>query len=324
MVGCGKKTDTYAPRGLDELSGHTVCCIEGSIQQEYVTKHLQGRGINLITYPSGTDCLLALKNGKADVFFAGSLFTYNEGFKRQNMKVSAWLKDIQCPVALGIRKDDSRLLDDFNAFEDSLYKAGVIDDIRARWLNPDNTDFHNSVRIPPTSGKVSGIPENKVLRVGIAGVAPPMEVLIDNKWTGGEIELLQRYAIARGLQLQIDVYAFNNLISALESGKVDIIAAMLADNAERRKKISFANSHIAGMAVLIVPNAGQTFPQTYDDLEGIKESIRHSLIVENRWKLLVEGLWITIFISVLSLILGSILGGGLCWMTMNRRPSSGS
>ena len=52
--------------------------------------------------------------------------------------------------------------------------------------------------------------------------------------------------------------------------------------------------------------------------DGIKDSFRKNLIDEDRWRFIVDGLWETIIISVLSLLLGTLLAAVICWMRMNR------
>lgn len=44
-----------------------------------------------------------------------------------------------------------------------------------------------------------------------------------------------------------------------------------------------------------------------------------TLIVDNRWMLIVKGLWATVIITLLSLALGTLFGGGIYVMTLSRR-----
>lgn len=312
---CTEEKATYRPKTLKDFEGHTICVLEGSMQQDYVMSHMNDDKTKFITFASSTDCMVATNQGKADAFFGASLYAYNEAFHRQHLMISAEVDDIDAPVAFGFKKGNDELTDDYNAFQDSLENAGELIKMVERWFNPENTDFHNCVTITPTDGKASQ--SKNILRVGIAGVKPPAEVMIDNKWTGFEIEMLQRYAASRGLNLNIESYDFGNLIPALQTGKIDIASATMAINEERKAKINFANAYTHLKTALIIPDPEYAASETLWD--QLKESVHHSLIVENRWKLLVDGFWVTLLIAVCSLILGSLLGGGICWMTMNRR-----
>lgn len=52
--------------------------------------------------------------------------------------------------------------------------------------------------------------------------------------------------------------------------------------------------------------------------EDVKNSFIQNLLVENRWEMVLEGLAVTVVISIFSLILGTILGFGICYLSMSK------
>ena len=50
------------------------------------------------------------------------------------------------------------------------------------------------------------------------------------------------------------------------------------------------------------------------------ESFYNNLIAEDRYRMILDGLQVTLVITVCAVILGTILGGLVCWMRMSRRP----
>lgn len=54
-------------------------------------------------------------------------------------------------------------------------------------------------------------------------------------------------------------------------------------------------------------------------LNGISKSFYNNFIVEDRYMHIVDGLKTTLIITVFAVLLGTLLGGGICWMRMNRR-----
>ncbi len=52
---------------------------------------------------------------------------------------------------------------------------------------------------------------------------------------------------------------------------------------------------------------------------SIADSFNNNLIVENRYQMILNGLQLTMLITFFSTILGTILGGLVCWMRMSRR-----
>lgn len=317
LTGCRDEKKEYNPQSLDDLKGHTICVLEGSMQQDYALKHLRDTSMHFISLGSTTDCMVAVNQGKADGFFASELHAYTDGFKRNHMRLACSVNEIAPPISMCVRKGNDALREDYNAFQDSLERCGELERSVKRWFNPNITDYHNILVIAPTDGKAGS--EERVLRVGTSSVSPPCEVMIDNKWSGLEIELLQRYAASRGMGISIDTYEFASLIPALKAGKIDVAANMIAVTEEREKKIDFTHAYTHGVAAILTADPSYKEEKTLG--ESLKESIYYSLLYENRWKMLVDGLWITLIVSVTSLMLGLVLGGGICWMTMNRRKA---
>lgn len=314
LWGCAEERKTFIPQSFADLDGHTVCVLEGSMQQDYALKHLNDGKIHFTSFGSSTDCMVVTEQGKADAFFGSVLNAYNDAFRRHHLKIACDIDEMTAAIAMSVKKNNDVLAKDYNAFQDSLEALGELQRITDRWFNPDNTDFHNCIVIPPTNGKPDK--DARVLKVGISGAAPPCEVMIDNLWTGCEIELLQRYAASRGMQLSIETYEFSNLIPALQTGKIDVAASIMAVTEERKAKIDFLNIYTYSKAALIIPDYNYVSDKT--TWQQLKESTYYSLIHENRWKLLIDGFGVTILISVSSLILGLLLGGIICWMMMNR------
>ncbi len=53
---------------------------------------------------------------------------------------------------------------------------------------------------------------------------------------------------------------------------------------------------------------------------SVSDSFYNNLIVEDRYRMILDGLQVTLLITFCAAILGTLLGGLVCWMRMNRRP----
>ena len=49
------------------------------------------------------------------------------------------------------------------------------------------------------------------------------------------------------------------------------------------------------------------------------DSFYNNLIVEDRYRMILDGLQVTLLITVCAAVLGTLLGGLVCWMRMSRR-----
>ena len=52
---------------------------------------------------------------------------------------------------------------------------------------------------------------------------------------------------------------------------------------------------------------------------NMAESFSNNLIVEDRYRMILDGLQVTLLITLCAAVLGTILGGLVCWMRMSRR-----
>ena len=313
VLACTGGEEFFQPQSFDELPGHTMALMEGSAQADFAERHFRDRGVNLVYYPGFTDGMIAVRQGRADVLFANLLMTFNDAFKEQHLKICKEVDELVAETGYGIRKGNDGLKNELDSFLDSLITAGALKEKEDRWLSDPDADPHKFLRIDPAPANPTE--EGRLLRVGVSGSQPPATMLIDNKWTGYEIEILQEFAATRGYQLQIQVYDFHNLIPALSSGIIDIIASTLIINEERKQKIDFS---------IVTFRLKTAFISKDPDYTGnagiwpsIKKSAYASLIKDSRWKLILDGLLLTIIITLCSLVFGAILGGVVCNFRMS-------
>ena len=56
-----------------------------------------------------------------------------------------------------------------------------------------------------------------------------------------------------------------------------------------------------------------------DMFSNVAESFSNNLVVEDRYRMILDGLQVTLLITLFAAVLGTILGGLVCWMRMSRR-----
>jgi len=112
---------------------------------------------------------------------------------------------------------------------------------------------------------------------------------------------------------------FTALIPSLESGRIDIIVDMMAATDERREAIDFSDPYyISGHNFLLL---SADVPQTTESFwESLKTAFERNLIQEDRWKMVVEGLQVSLTITVFAFALATTLGFGVCGLRMSKNP----
>ena len=84
--------------------------------------------------------------------------------------------------------------------------------------------------------------ENKII-VGTSADYPPFEYVENGKIVGFDIELITPLLEKLGYTVEVQDIGFDSLVTSLESGKIDVIAAAMTITPEREAKIDFTDSY---------------------------------------------------------------------------------
>lgn len=282
----------------DDLSGCTVAVVTGAIfdglllETDGVPKDL-----HFIYTQSDSDSALAVMNGKADVMVADKPIavllcnTYPE--------LAIYEKPI-APDNYGfLLQKNSPLTDSVNKILVRLKQDGTADAILKKWLAPENDD--QVIPEPDWPGS------NGTLCVGLGTSNMPMTYMRNGKPAGYETELL--YNIARDLDMQVKVESasFESVLAGVASGKYDIGAACLSITEQRKEVADMTEPHYEGAAVFIYKGGSSSAADT-GFLSGLISSLRRTFLEENRWQLFLSGILTTLWITIASIVLGTLLG----------------
>ncbi len=261
---------------------------------------------------SATDGLLAVTSGKVDAY-AMNLTAYESSVESQRSDVTLHPDGVVGTggdVAVGISPvtELSNAAELINGFIAEIKADGTLDDMNRRW---ETEHDYTMPEIP--------VPENPdfTIRVGTTGAAEPYSFYQDNELVGFDLELMYRFALWCNAELIIDVYDWYGIMPACTSGKVDYIMSNLFATEERREAMDFSDPYKTVRTVMVVANAEAPAEEGF--LDGIRSSFEKTFIRENRWQMILSGLLVTLEISLLSGILGTALGFGLCLLLRSRR-----
>ena len=163
-------------------------------------------------------------------------------------------------VAFGISKEPriKDLKQQLNDFISELEKSGDLQKIEAKW----------------TKGKDEQMPElickdnpSLVLKVGTIGKLPPASYIKNNRLCGNDIELIIRFANKIGADIEFELLDFSSLISAVQTGTIDVIASNLNITEERKKIIDFSKPYYyEEMGILVKDTKARMRVTSIDDL----------------------------------------------------------
>jgi polar amino acid transport system substrate-binding protein len=197
----------------------------------------------------------------------------------------------------------------------ALKADGTYQEMLQRWMERKETTLPE---IPVSE-------EATPLVLGTTDVGLPFAAVVDNRMVGLDIELAQRFAASQGRRLEISSMDFASMIAAVAAGKVDMISSSIYVTEERKKQILFGDPYFEMgtqfFATRTALGEAGTAPATTDEGTLIARTIagfRNNILLENRYLLIWDGLKTTVVISIFSTLMGTVLGGLVCFMRMSR------
>lgn len=231
---------------LDDLKEISIGAMTGSTGEHLsLTRFTQA---TTKSFDDIMDGIAALKSGQIDAVITAYPTALNV------VKHNPDLTMIEEPVdfentCIAVRKDEQELLNQINQVISELQNDGTLADMKKRWLKKDLSPYEVPDIKLPESGKV--------LKVGTSATREPFCFVNEKQEiTGHDGELSKRIAQKLNRQIQFFDMKFSALISALQSGKIDIIAAGMTSTPERAKSVNFTNPYFQNSQVVIVKRIG--------------------------------------------------------------------
>ncbi len=300
---------------LDDIANKKVGIFTGTVHDAFMEKKYPNAKV--FRFESTADMMLSLKSGKVDVAMF-DLVTAGLVLKRNPDLGILTDNVLDMPLGIGFNKSNPGLLYEFNNFLQQIKQDGSYDIIHRRWFVDDAEaaimpDFEN-----PDS-------ERKLV-AGVSVEDLPYVAMMNGKYVGFDIELIQTFAQRFNYHLDIITIEFPALVAALSSGKVDMIADGIAISEERAKQINFSDPYAIFRTAVIAPktNLAKHHNEVIESGKTpfwlkVSESFFNNIIHEKRYMMILKGLSVTIIISVLAAFVGTLLGGLICFMRMSKR-----
>lgn len=290
-----------------DLSGLRVGTVSGSIYDLQLSSR---KDITLQLFNSESDLLQALKNRKIDVAVHDEV-VFNAVVRKENGIKIALLEEQAFPTAFMMRKDNSELAQTLTAIQERMEADGSMQRLKEYWLTDRYTQDSAYSHIPAE-------PSGKPIRVAAATDSSPISFLIDGEWYGIEIDLLRELGRELHRPLEIKRYDSGSCIMAVSSGLADVLCGCIFVTPEREEQFLFSKPYHSYHPAYFVLDT-EAGMERESLITGIKNGVRKNILVENRWKFITDGLWETLKISFLAILLGSLLGVGLYAMAHSRR-----
>jgi polar amino acid transport system substrate-binding protein len=124
------------------------------------------------------------------------------------------------------------------------------------------------VALPGFSQKrLSKITKSGVIKVGMTGNQPPFTMMAkDGSMMGFEVDLAELLAQSMNLELELVQMPFQELLPALETGKVDVVMSGMTITTERNLKVPFIGPYILSGKSILTKSTSLARAQEVEDL----------------------------------------------------------
>ncbi|MBQ1537238.1 MAG: ABC transporter permease subunit [Ruminococcus sp.] len=268
----------------------------------------------VLQFNAQPDLAVALSEGKIDAFTCP--VSSAEDFMAEDDSLT-YLNEVfmEIPYGFAFRKADGKneLRDQLNEYLAKIHSDGTYDEIVDIWFGSDES--RKTVDIPAEG--------SRVLRYITASTMQPYSYIKDGGNAGLEIDIIARFCKEYGYGLTIDNADFGSLIAGVSSGTYDLASGTIMITEERAQSVDFSDVYYTTNAVAVVRKessdaAADTANKTRF-IDDIKLSFEKNFIREDRYKLILEGIGTTCFMTVMSALFGSLLAFLIC---MFRRTGS--
>jgi polar amino acid transport system substrate-binding protein len=303
---------------LDDIADKRVGIFTGTVHDAFLEQHYPK--VKIHRYDTSADMIMSLTSGKIDAAMLGHITAAL--ILKKNPELGLLTNDgLDMPLGVGFDKNNPKLLNEFNTFLREIRQNGTYDKMYHRWFEEDA-----ELAVMPEF-TTSGSKEKIVVGVAIDDL--PYVAMVNNKLVGFDIEMISSFAQQYGYEPEFITMEFSALVAALASGKVDMISDGIAISAERAKQINFSDEYATFRTAVIALKKNLTAHQ--DEVtevakppfwERLSGSFYSNLILEQRYLMILKGLYITILISILAALFGTLLGGVVCAMRMSKKRAA--
>ena len=295
---------------FSELSGKTVSMLTGAPFEELVKSKVPDVG-EFTFFNSTPDMIQALKTKKTDAFLMNN--AVSQLALSRNSDLELFPKSLQDgEFGIAFAKGDSRR-DEWQAAFDEIPEA----EIQAAWEKWTGAD--DSIKALP---KQDWAGANGTVKVAVCDTLEPMSYVgADGELMGFDLEVILMVAQKLDVKVEFTGMEFSAILAAVQSGKADMGAGSIIITDERAEAVDFWEYYPAAFVLVVRTISDAPTESAVDSIfSGIKESFRKTFIREGRWKLFVEGVIITIVITIFTVLFGTILGFAVLMLCRNGNP----
>jgi len=288
--------DSLTSQSIASFDGKPIGVQTAVLYEELIKDKVPNTSFQYYTMPN--DMILALQSKKISAYLIEQV---GYGVQKANHPELEILDElpgyIDATMIVGNNSKQDTLLAQLNEFIAKCKEDGTADFMYDYWIN--NFDPINS-----TCDTTGFTGENGILSVAVEGGYEPFSYVSNGKLAGYDIDFICRFSRLYGYTPVFYEVPFESIAPGVETGKYDIGMNIVVSE-ERNETGTLTNVYYSCPVVLVVLGEEE---KTATFFEQISNSFYKTFIREDRWKLFLQGAGITVLITVVSILAGTIIG----------------
>lgn len=308
-----------------DLQDKRFAVVLGSAFDLMISRMFPDAKVNLVT-DWAEECI-QVAQGKADAVLweASSLNELAEQYP-DLMALPEAVAQLEYRWCTQKNEKGDKLRQEVNAFIAELKTENLLEEIYHRWEDPETAPDHVE-EFPMTD-----TPKGTLKVVSCLDWQPVCYLNGDNA-CGFMIELLYRFCAWAGYTPAAEYVDFQSVQAGFATGKYDLLVYGMEWREETAEILNYTDpimtddvhavilkSRYAGAEQETAAEDSLPVSKAEKFWRGLLGSLDKNFVREDRWKSLLSGLGVTVSLSVLSILLGTVLGGLICAMRMSRHP----
>lgn len=312
QTGCTEKTPepqtVGEPQCLEDIYGSVLalgvgCSYDIGLEAMDLKKHFTFLNVG------GAERLMAVSSGKADYTIVDSTQAMSVDLKSMGLEIK-FGGVIPHGYSLLFSRRCADYCELFNEFLVFAQENGIYERLFKKWTTDIDAPKQKEPLVLPTEGEP--------VRVGIGGASFPwVYYTADNGTSGFQADMMDYFSVWSGKPVKYVTADDNALPVMLETGRADCLFYPLQRTPEREKAIVYSDPYFYEVGVVVGRIREISGADAISFTDRVKNDFHSNLVFENRWKMLVDGLWVTLLISVLSIIASLLFGALICSMRMS-------
>lgn len=281
---------------LDDLKNCQFALSDGNASYEPQIKQ-DISGVKFQRYTNYFDTFLAVANGTADAAFTYKYTFY--GIKESYPSLNYVESSISMPIVASFSVGHEDIMKDFNQFIAESEQNGLLDKLAQKWIY-DYEDLQDDDIVD-----FSDLKGNKgTIKFAICDTNIPYDYLRSGELTGYDPAVFYEFCKAYGYQPIVTRTMFDAVVAGVASGKYDMAMSGFGYTEERAENSIFSDPYFYDTVVYTVN--GDVAKSGV--IGNIHDSFERTFVKQDRWELFVDGIVVTLVITVLAVLLGALFG----------------